>query len=83
MGDFRPEIAVDVLQCFPANLLVRSMRCFWVLVLPFVLTSCRTAMLGNPVASTKYVVTSGSECKVAEIVREVGESNGLRSDGNS
>ena len=83
MGDFRPEIAVDVLQCFPANLLVRSMRCFWVLVLPFVLTSCRIAMLGDPVASTDYVVTSGSECKVAEIVREVGVSNGLRSNGNS
>ena len=83
MGDFRPEIAVDVLQCFPANLLVRSMRCFWVLVLPFVLTSCRIAMLGDPVASTDYVVTSGSECKVAEIVRKIGESNGLRSDGNA
>jgi hypothetical protein len=24
-------------------------------------------MLGDPVASTEYVVTSGSECKVAEI----------------
>ena len=52
-------------------------------MLPFVLASCRTAMLGDPVASTEYVVTSGSECKVAEIVREVEESNGLRSDGNS
>ena len=59
------------------------MRCFWVLVLPFVLTSCRIAMLGDPVAPTDYVVTSGSECKVAEIVWELGESNGLRSDGNA
>src|SRR6188472_2049528 len=31
-------------------------------------------------AAKKYVVTSGSACKVAEIVRKVGESNGLRSD---
>jgi len=54
------------------------MRCLWVLALPFVLTSCLTAMLGDPVASTEYVVTSGSERHVGEIVREVGESNGLR-----
>ena len=59
------------------------MRCFWVFVLQFVLTSCRIAMLGDPVASTDYVVTSGSKYRVAEIVWEVGESNGLRSDGNA
>ena len=48
-----------------------------VLLLPFVLTSCLTSMLGDPIASTEYVVTSGSERQVSEIVRDVGESNGL------
>ena len=54
------------------------MRWLCLLVLPFVLTSCLTAMLGDPVASTEYVVTSGSERQVGDIVCEVGESNGLQ-----
>ncbi|MGE5209050.1 MAG: hypothetical protein ACM3KL_06940 [Alphaproteobacteria bacterium] len=54
------------------------MRALGISLLPFVLTSCLTALLGDPVASTEYVVTSGTELQLGQIVREVGESNGLR-----
>ena len=54
------------------------MRALGVSLLPFVLTSCLTALLSDPVASTAYVVTSGTERQIGQIVREVGESNGLR-----
>ena len=57
------------------------MRHLWFLVLPFVLTSCLTAMLGDPVASSEYVIIStggDTEQRVGEIVRQVAEANGLR-----
>src|SRR5436309_3449280 len=54
------------------------MRILAILCLPFVLTGCLTALLGDPIASTEYVVTSGSERLVGDTLRNVGESNGLR-----
>ena len=54
------------------------MRALAVLCLPLVLTGCLTALLGDPIASTEYVVTSGSKRQVGDIVRDVGDSNGLR-----
>jgi len=55
------------------------MRIAAVSLLPFVLSSCVWALLGDPMADTDYVVTQPQSLdRVAAIVRDVAVQNGLR-----